>query len=222
MGIGIVFIAAVYSIIVFAVKKPLSTSNLIGYGFTMLAFLIALIQFAFVGHGGGKEYPMFTPARSRITLVYLLVQFIFGGIIGVFFFDFPEILFLILEIVILVAYLIPALILHSSMSNVRQQDEEDQSHVSNIRMMTSRVAAIRRTVEDPELRTKMEKLEETIRYSDPVSNPALTGTDERIRNNLAILQEELEEGDLEKASSRIDRIINMVQERNDKTAALKR
>ena len=221
IGLLIVFIAVIYSILVFAVKKDLSSSSIIGYGFTMLAFIVTLIQFCFAGYSGEKEYPMFTPFRAKITLVYFFVQLIFGGIIGVFFHEFPETLFLILEIVILIVYLIPAFLFNSAANYVQKQDEYDTANVSNIRLMTADVQAVERLVDDPELLSKLKKLEEALRYSDPVSNPSITGIDERIKNNISILRDDAEDGDMGSVETRVDKVINMVKERNDKIRALK-
>lgn len=80
VDIASLFMAAIYSAIVFLVKTTFDISAWMFYGFTMVAFLLITIQ-SVVASRKSSSVVMDT-ALGVVTLIYFGLQFIFGGIIS--------------------------------------------------------------------------------------------------------------------------------------------
>ena len=65
------------------------------------------------------------------------------------------------------------------------------------------------------------KLSELIKYSDPGSISAVKIVEERIEENIHLLEDDVYDENMDKAADRISRIELLIKERNDKIAALK-
>ena len=76
VGIASLFIAAVYSAILFLVKTTFDVSVWMLYGFTMVAFLLITIQ-SVAASRKSSSIVIYT-ALGVVTLIYFGLQFFFG------------------------------------------------------------------------------------------------------------------------------------------------
>ena len=215
----VLFIAAIYSILLFALKKDFTLTNWIGYGFTILSFLI-LMATVFAEGKGAREYPVFSRSRIKMAAFYVLIQLIFGGILAMIF-DIPDIIVIIVCAVLLTAAIVLIFVIDTTTSYIRRQDEVDHDNVSWIRLRTTEMESITRMISDPAIAEKAKKLSELIKYSDPGSISAVKIVEERIEENIHLLEDDVYDENMDKAADRISRIELLIKERNDKIAALK-
>lgn len=220
-SIGIILFGALYSFVLFTLKKDLSLSEWIVYGFTILAFLI-LIVFVCVRLGDTKEYAVFDIPQFGLTLVYFGVQFIFGGILAMIFPLPDEYRTLLIETVVLAAFIIISILFQSKLKTVRHLDDIDYHDVSHIREMTAMANTIAKMLKDPELILKASQMADAFRYTDPVHISETKGIEERIENNLKILREDIETDEMDHVAARIDKILLMIEERAGIIAYLKK
>jgi hypothetical protein len=76
-------------------------------------------------------------------------------------------------------------------------------------------------VTDNVLRTKLDKLAEDVRYSDPVSSAGLEGLEANIKDKISLLKQAVSSAD-EESSNLTDELHHLVNERNNQCRALRR
>ena len=219
--IGIILFGVLYSIILFAIKKDLSLAEWILYGFTILSLLITLIWSCVQG-GHTKDYPMFDLPLTKIIFTYTFFQVLLGGVIGMILPLPSESIVLAIEIVAFVIFIIILVVFNSNTSSIRRIDETDYINVSRIRGYTASAQSIRNLLKDPDLVAKADQMVEVFEYADPSHTKESKGYEDRIENNLKILREDIESGDLSNVSDRMDIIINIERERADVIRACKK
>lgn len=135
IGMASLFMAAIYSAIVFLVRITFDISAWLLYGFTMVAFLLITIQL--VAASRKSSSIVMDTALSIVTLIYFGLQFIFGGIIGMCFGALPVTAVLVCEMVLLAGYLVIAFVVYGAQSHSAAQDQNDQNAVRKMRVLES-------------------------------------------------------------------------------------
>ena len=74
---------------------------------------------------------------------------------------------------------------------------------------------------DPELKEKLRKLSETIKYSDPMSNEAIEGVEQRIQRKVSELRVYLDDNQIADATQACKELEMLYIERNKKLAMSK-
>lgn len=219
VGIASLFMAAVYSAILFLVKTTFDISAWMIYGFTMVAFLLITIQS--VAASRKSSSIVMDTALGIVTLIYFGLQFIFGGIICMCFSDLPMTAVLVCEIILLAAYLVIAFIMYAAQSHNAAQDQNDQNAVRKMRLLESDILGMAEEQTDADKRKALMALAEEIHFSDVATYPALADVEGRIAQNVAILQDELTDESTD-VYARIEAIRRLLKERNRTAAILKR
>lgn len=219
VGIASLFIAAVYSAILFLVKTTFDVSVWMLYGFTMVAFLLITIQS--VAASRKSSSIVMDTALGVVTLIYFGLQFIFGGIICMCFSDLPMTAVLVCEIILLAAYLVIAFIMYDAQSHSAAQDQNDQNAVRKMRLLESDILGMAEEQTDTDKKKALKALAEEIHFSDVATYPALVDVEGRIAQNVAILQDELTD-EAADVYARIEAIRRLLKERNRTAAILKR
>lgn len=211
VGLAILFIAAIYSVIVFLLKPSFDLSAWILYGFTMVAFLFVAIQ-AIASARSGAAVIMDT-TLGIVSAVYFMLQFIFGGIVCMCFADLEIVPVLVGEIILLAAYLAITFLIYGAQSHMAAQDSRDLNTVQKMGRFESDVRGMADHQDDATLKQALNGLAEEIHYSDVASMPVLADVEGRIERNIANLHDELmEEGaDVQK---RIETIRRLLRERD--------
>lgn len=219
VGFAVLFIAAIYSAILFLVKTTFDLSAWLLYGFTMAAFLLVAIQ-AIAAVKSGPGIAMDT-ALGVVTSIYFGLQFIFGGIVCMCFADLPTTPVLVCEIILLAAYLMLSFVMYGAQSHMSAQDHNDQNAVRKLRLLESDIQGMADQQTDSPLKQALMGLAEEIHYSDVVSLSALADVEGRIAQNVAILQDELTD-DSADPLARIEVIRRLLKERDRTATILKR
>lgn len=209
-------IAAVYSLILFLVKKNFSIASWIAYGFTITAFFLMIVDH------NTKRNVLFSIPRSCVTMGYCVLQFFIGGVLLMCFDGLNPVGVLIGETLLLAVYLLLAFGLLGAESVVEAQDDYAETKIQTIRMMQADLQVISCGTQDEELKKEILALMERIKYSDPFSHEMLQDLEERIKSNISLLREEIEDNDIEKAHKRVKKIQQLIEERNAKCAVTKK
>lgn len=219
VGIASLFMAAIYSAVVFLLKTTFDISAWMLYGFTMVAFLLITIQS--VAASRKSSSIVMDTALGVMTLVYFGLQFIFGGIICMCFNDLPMTAVLVCEIILLAVYLVIAFIMYGAQSHSAAQDQNDQNAVRKMRLLESDILGMSEEQTDAARKQALKALAEDVHFSDVAMYPALADVEGRIAQNVAILQEELSDESAD-VYARIGTIRRLLKERNKTAAILKR
>lgn len=215
----VVFIAIVYTSLLLLLKPQLDLSSWTLYGFTIMAFLLLIIQIAF-GTGGIKAYPAFEYVNIAVTIGYTAFQFILGGVILMLFDGLPFVPVVCVEAVILVVYLVYTFISSAVLSHTENQEQRIDKSVTNVRLMITDLEMMAATQPDKETKDKLLEAAKEIRYQDVISSPELASLDLRIQQCVDCIRAalECEDGD---ADTAIKSLSNMLLERKLKCKALK-
>ena len=219
VGIALLFMAAVYSAILFLVKTTFDIRAWMLYGFTMVAFLLITIQS--VAASRKSSSIIMDTALGVVTLIYFGLQFIFGRIICMCFSDLPMTAVLVCEIILLAAYLVIAFIMYAAQSHSAAQDHNDQNAVRKMRLLESDILGMAEEQADASIKEALKTLADEIHFSDVATYPVLVDVEGRIAQNVAILQNELTD-EAADVYERIEAIRRLLKERNRTAAILKR
>ena len=219
VGLMAAFVAAVYSIILFLLKQDFDPTAWVLYGATMLAFLLFGAH-AVASSRTGSGIVMDT-TLGIVTAIYFGLQFVFGGIICMCFSELPLTPVIILELVLMAAYLIVAFALYAAQSSNSAQDHNDQKTVQKMRLLESDIQGMMEETTNPEVKKALRDLAEAIHYSDVVSLPGVADVEGRIAQNVAILQDELTDDNADPLA-RIETLRRLLKERDRTAAILKR
>ena len=219
VGFAALFLAAVYSAVLFLVKSTFDTSAWILYGFTMVAFLLIAIQS--VAASGKSNCIVLDAALGIVTLIYFGLQLVFAGIICMCFADLPMTAVLVCEIILLAAYLFISFVMYSAQSHSSAQDHNDQKTIRKMRLLENDVLCMADNQTDRGKQQALKALAEEIHYCDLTEHAALDDVDGRIAQNVAMLQEELMDETAD-VHARIETVRRLLKERDRTAAILKR
>ena len=156
-------LAAAYSLLVFIWKHP-SSFNLVqwtGYGFTLFAFVMAAVSFGIAGTG--KRQLPFDSSYRMLTLLYLGIQFVVGGIFLVFG-GIPLRLAFILQLIVAVAYLLIILLAKEVTVDGDAELLKRRDQTGQWRQWTATVRAIAEALREDEIRQQATLLIDFMEY----------------------------------------------------------
>ena len=191
LAIAIYLIAIVlYSILVFLYADTSHTNVWMGYGFSMLAFILqaGMIFMAFGKPETKLRDVFFGLPVAIVGVIYLLVQLL----AGVFFMLFPGISLKFaatIQILLLAAYLILAISAFIGKNIVVDIDEMTRKKVLFVRSLEITLVELKGIAKSETLKSRLADLAETVRYSDPMSHESLAGLEQRISAMISALAE---------------------------------
>ena len=100
-------------------------------------------------------------------------------------------------------------------------DQRVATKTAFIRSLTVDAEHLMNTAKTAELKKLAKKVYEAVRYSDPMSDAALVEIEEKMKNGFADLENAVEAGDAELASSVAGELLSLVDLRNKKCKLLK-
>lgn len=216
---AIIFLAAIYSAVLFLLKKTFDFSSWVLYTFTMIAFILLALQV--VASSKNSENVAMDASLGLLTVVYFLIQVVLGGIVCMFFTDLPNTSVLVSEIILLGIYLVAAFVMYGAQSHSSAQSANDRRSVNKIRLLENDIQCMAEQAADADVKKALENLAEEIRYSDVANLPGLADVEARIAQNVAVLQEELTD-EAANVAERIETIQRLLRERNRTAEILQR
>lgn len=106
-------------------------------------------------------------------------------------------------------------------SLVTDIDEEIKNNTFLIKSLTVDVESLMRKEVNADIKSELKKVYEAVRYSDPMSNDALSGIESQITLKMNELIESVEKGDINLVSKNAKEMIVLVNDRNRKCKLLK-
>ena len=104
---------------------------------------------------------------------------------------------------------------------VSQIDEKIKVQTQFIKLLTADAEHLMSISKTAELKAETKKVYEAIRYSDPMSNGALSDVEGQIQSEFAFFSQAIKSEDLELAKSVAEGLLNLIDGRNKKCKALK-
>lgn len=214
--IGGIFLV-VFNLIAFQVPFPRSGTFWVGYIFGMIAILaqapIWMLAFRNAQSARSKFYGM---PIARIGVIYLVVQMIISFIaMGLAWVPIvPEWPFIIVSLLILAAAALGTIATDMTRDEIERQDIQIKLDVSKMRELQSLGNDLVRQCDNDEAKAELQKLSDSLRFSDPVSSDATAESEAELKHLLDELQTALLDCDYAAIDGLCKQAQNLLAERN--------
>ena len=128
----------------------------------------------------------------------------------------PTTLVVVLQIILLAAYLVISILALMAKTFVSDIDKTIKKNVQSIRNLTSDVEVAAEACEDPVVKKALMDLSEDIRYSDPMTNEVVATLDVQIESNVMEIKSAVYDGKYDLAAALIKKGKLYISERNKK------
>lgn len=186
-GLLAAILLVLYLLVAFLIPFAKTPVFWLSFGYTLAAFVVAGAAFwiAFLRHPGAKSRFYGFPI-ARIGGIYWLTQLIVGLAAMARGSWIPVWLAVLVYTALLGAAAIGLIAADAVADEIHTQDAKLRQNVTVMRTLQSQVSQLDCT--DPEAAAAVKKFAEELRYSDPVSSPALAETERDLSAAVANLQ----------------------------------
>lgn len=192
----------------------------VGYIFITLAFLGQLAVSYSVFKAQNLQKLFYNISLVKISWTGLILTMIFGSICMIIP-EFPVWLGVIICVVILGFNAISLTKASAAAEMVSRIDDKIKTQTFFIKMMTADTDSLMARAKDDAARAEVRKVHEAVKYSDPMSNDALSGVEQQIFNKYIELSTAVDEGNALKIKECAERMLQLLVERNNKCKVLK-
>lgn len=206
----------VYCAVIFLV--PFQRNNAIfwvSFVFTLLALeaQVYVVRTAFGGDRDAKSRFYGFPI-ARVGFAYLIAQVVLSVIFMALAENVKLWIPLLAYIVIFGAAVVGLIATNITRDEIERQDTVLKTHVSVMRSIQSKASSLPGIAQDEETRKAVAKVSEALRYSDPVSSPAISEIESDLAACVDELQKAVVDGDKASALSLAEKAGNILIERN--------
>jgi len=212
----------VYNVLAFVIPFHRGGGFWIGYGFTMLAILLAAGVGWYSFDRGDLRSKVYGVPLVMVACYYLAIQFVFG--LAQMLLDFipvPLWIGIVLNIILLGVCVIGLIVVDAAKGVIESIDAKVKEKVFYIKSLQVDVEGLRDRASDDSLKKALKDLAETIRYSDPMSSPQLATIENKIEAKAAALTDSVDNADVTGAKALCNELQQLFAERNRKCKILK-
>jgi len=194
----------------------------------VVAWLFALIGIAALWFGAvymvehAKSYPWFAAFPATLGR-YLIVELIFSALFVILeqtgAYILPIAWFVVLHLVLLAGFAAFALLLKGGKETIELRDQEAKTKVFEWKSLVADVQSIRENA--PQFAGQIGPVVDALRYSDPMSNPALTAYDDAVKNSVILLEQAAAHGDAAVVGELCVTLQWQIKDRNNRVKLLK-
>ena len=222
VGIGLIYaiLLGVFNLLTFTIFKTRTDVFWLSYGFMTFAFVVQIVSMFVAFVPTDVETAFFGIPLASFSVFYLCAELVIGAV----FMIFQQVSFtlaLIIQILLLAAFLIIAIISVLSANTVQATSDKVKENVFNLKSVLVDIEMMRDSCTDPELKVALRKLSETVKYSDPMSNEAIASVEQRITRKVSELQICLDDNQIDDAKQACADLERLYVERNKKLAISK-
>lgn len=210
----------VFNILVFAIFREHSSVFWISYVFMTLAFVVQIASMLLSFKTADVETVFFGIPLASFSVFYLCAALVIGFLFMIFQ-SASFVLALVIQFLVLAAFLIISIISLLARDTVKQISNNIKENVTNLKSVLVDIEMMRDSCSDPELKEALRKLSETVKYSDPMTNDAVAGVEKRIMQKVSELRINLDDGEIAQAKQSCGELERLYIERNKKLAISK-
>ncbi len=221
-------LAVLLNIVIFAIFKPgnLETTQMktvfwFAYGFMMIAFASQVAALMTGRYDMGIETVFFGFPMLKVSVFYFIITTVLSlafMILVSFGVNVPFVLMFVLEIILLGLYAVVFIISLAHKNIVVEIDKTIKRNVFTIRSLVTDVETLAEACTDMQLKAKLNRLAEDIRYSDPMTNEFVAELDMQMKDVVAELEVYVMDGDYATAESKVRQAQLIVSKRNKRLA----
>ena len=216
-GIVLAVLLIIYHLLVFAIPFEHNSIFWLSYGLTLDAFVIATVA-CFIAFRNGKSVTskFYGFPIAKVGVIYLVVQMILCMAFVVIsqYIEVPIWISVLVYAIALGVAVIGLATTDTVRDHIEQQDAKQQYNVSVMRAVHAKVRQMVAQCTNPDCANVVNALAEELRYSDPVSNPALAVIESDLGNAIDELQLAVTSGDDASIQSLCQKATVILNERN--------
>lgn len=217
-------IFAVWSVIFWVIPFPKTAASVIAYIFSVLALIFG---FGVTGYAFSKGEDLRSKVYGfpilRLGIIYTAAQIIFTLIIAVigFFASVPAWIVWVVSIVFAGLAGIGVIAADNTRDIITEQETVTEMQTKAIKYFRLDMSGIADRCKDAELKRKVEKFADELKYSDPVSSDELEDIEKKISDGIDRLSDLVNE-DAETADKQLGELERLLSDRNRRCKALKK
>lgn len=186
----------------------------VGIGFTLLAFVLALIVVNIILPRLKKsEEIVLTVPQLVLTFLYILVQFVFSLVV-IYTGILSSLPALTISLIMVILYVVSMFIASTGRKNALAVEANIAAKTSWMKNFKLSCADLADDVKDPALKKQISRLVEDIRYSDSVSSPELEEAEAKLQDAVNSLRSAITSGNTEDIAVMCAKAQKALQERN--------
>jgi|GEM_PF-735981 len=187
IGLIYVILLGVFNLLVFTIFKTHTKVFWLSYAFMTVAFIVQILSMFLSFKTADVETAFFGIPLASFSIYYLCASLIVGAVFMVFQ-NAGFTLALVIQTLILAAFLIIAIISLLARDTVQAIGENVKQNVTNLKSILVDVEMLSSSCTDPELKQALNKLADTVKYSDPMSTTAVELVEQRIMRKISELR----------------------------------
>lgn len=220
IGLIYVILLGVFNLLVFTIFKTHTKVFWLSYAFMIVAFIVQILSMFLSFKTADVETAFFGIPLASFSIYYLCASLIVGAVFMVFQ-NAGFTLALVIQTLILAAFLIIAIISLLARDTVQAIGENVKQNVTNLKSILVDVEMLSSSCTDPELRQALNKLADTVKYSDPMSTAAVELVEQRIMRKISELRVSIDNNQIPDALQVCKELELLYVERNKKLALSK-
>lgn len=221
-GIGLIYVIllGVFNLLVFTIFKTHTSVFWLSYAFMTVAFLVQIVSMFLSFKTADAETAFFGIPLASFSIYYLCAALIVGAVFMVFQ-NAGFTLAMVIQVLILAAFLIIAIISLLARDAVQAIGENVKQNVTNHKSILIDIEMLGSSCSDPELKQALAKLADTVKYSDPMSTAAIELVEQRIMRKISELRVSMDNEQTSEALKACRDLELLYVERNKKLALSK-
>lgn len=222
VGAGLIYLIllGVFNLLVFTIFKNHTNVFWLSYGFMTIAFVVQIISMFLSFKTADVEAAFFGIPLASFSIFYLCAALVVGALFMIFQ-KASFTLALVIQILILAAFLIIAIISLLARDTVKEVSDSIKTNVSTLKSVLVDIEMLSGSCSDPELKESLRKLSETIKYSDPMTNETVASVEQRIMRKVSELRINIDDNQIDDAKLACAELEKLYIERNKKLAISK-
>lgn len=217
IGLIYVILLGVFNLLVFTIFKTHTKVFWLSYAFMTVAFIVQILSMFLSFKTADVETAFFGIPLASFSIYYLCASLIVGAVFMVFQ-NAGFTLALVIQTLILAAFLIIAIISLLARDTVQAIGENVKQNVTNLKSILVDVEMLSSSCTDPELKQALNKLADTVKYSDPMSTTAVELVEQRIMRKISELRVSIDNNQIPDALQVCKELELLYVERNKKLA----
>ena len=222
-----IFLAALIGIVVFTsplfLITPVTELMIVAFVAAMIAVgIVTMVLYWAVNRKTGLFVT--TAAMPILVWRYAILNLLYSAIILILQYfgkwNMPIGLFILGHIILVCFYAWKLLAADAGKEEIEKVEVKVEQSISNWKMLCVKVSNISVTA-DTTVKKSLERVCDAVRYADPVTSPHLTHIETEIEQNIDLLSQTIQAGDIEKTEQLVQNIINQIKQRAELCKSLK-
>ncbi len=216
---------ALFNLIAFVVpsfptQDKFTPSFWIGYAFITLSFIGQFVCTYITFKSDSADKVFYKIPLIKISYSGLIASCVLGGLCMLLSF-LPYWVGAIICALILAANVIATTKVMAAINFVESVDEKVEKATAFIYEMREESESLLARAKTDEVKTVCKKVRDAFKFSDPMSNEALSSVEAEIKNHFGLLYDAVKTGETDVVSSESEEVLALITERNNKCKRLK-